>query len=588
MFYCLICSFLFSVLDFCNPLFPTYLLDPCEYAACGKGSCRVDNHQAVCDCFSGYHLVNGRCEDIDECLNNPCHPTASCQNIPGTFACACPEGLLGDPTIGCRAPGECFTENDCPTTAVCENGRCRNPCENDVCGENAVCSVVNHQKTCECAPNSRGDPLVKCTKIECNDKEDCSSDRTCVDFKCVDPCSLENICGKNSKCVTEQHLGVCSCPPGTTGNPQLGCVSIQYCGSDQQCPGGSRCNGGVCSAVCTSSRDCLIDQLCIDNVCQPTCKTNSSCPEFQYCLNNICTQEVRCKADADCEPDETCIVDSNGRAECRNPCAGRVLCSRNSECIARDHVGSCSCKPGFYEDSKGACRKIECNSDNECTKDKFCQDHMCKIACLVGKPCADNAICSSVEHKTKCQCQPGFTGDAKLSCTAIDYCQSNPCGPQAKCRNSRGSYRCTCPAGMVGDAYGSDGCKPPVECLKDSDCPINARCTTENGEPKCKDVCEETVCGPNSECTSENHKSSCKCRPNYKGDAKDLVNGCTPIPVPCDALSDCPPNTYCHEGICKRKYHHIPKYILNLFLRAFFAEKYFNDKIFKFQNFNKN
>lgn len=533
----------------------------------------------MCNCFPGYELIEGRCQETDECLQTPCHTTAVCKNTPGSYLCSCPDGLIGDPiSAGCRAPGECLTDTDCPDTALCKDAKCRNPCEDDVCGTNALCTAINHAAVCECTQNSRGDPYKECIKIECEDKDDCATTKTCVDAKCIEPCSLPNVCGKDAKCTTENHLAVCLCPAGTTGDPQLGCVPIQYCSSDQQCPGGSNCNSGVCSALCSSSRDCLNDQLCIEGICQPTCQTNSTCPEFQFCLNNICTQEVICHNDEECDENEICVVESNGRSECVNPCQGRIICGRNAECLARNHEASCNCKPGFYEDAKGLCRKIECNSDDECTKDKFCQNHMCKIACLVGKPCGDNSVCTSMNHKSMCECQPGFTGDSKVGCTAIDYCKANPCGLNAKCKNSRGSFRCHCPSGMVGDAY-KDGCRPPVECEKDGDCPNNAKCADVNGEPKCKDVCEEVTCGPNAECNSLNHKSLCVCRGGFDGDANNLKSGCSPIPVPCDATSDCPENTYCHESICKCKYQLLCVHFINhIFASLFF--KFFYSKIF--------
>lgn len=468
--------------------------------------------------------------------------------------CTCPDGLVGDPiSTGCRTPGECFTDLDCPDTALCREAKCRNPCEDNVCGTNALCTVVGHSAVCECEPSSKGDPLKECIKIECIDQEDCVISKTCVEAKCIEPCSLPNVCGQNAKCITDNHIAVCSCPAGMTGNPQLGCVLIQYCSTDQQCLGGSKCHAGICSSQCSSSRDCLNDQLCIEGICQPTCKSNSSCPEFQFCLNNICTQEVKCRSNDDCDEFETCEIDSNGRSDCINPCNGRVLCSRNAECIARDHTSLCSCKSGYYEDSKGVCRKIECNADNDCSKDKFCHNHMCKIACLVGKPCGDNSVCTSIDHKSVCECQPGFDGDAKVGCTAIDYCKANPCGSNARCKNSRGSFRCMCLNGMIGDAY-KEGCRPPAECEEDKDCPNNAQCFKESEEPKCKDVCEDVLCGPNAECNSLNHKSLCVCRGGYKGDPNNLRKGCSPIPVACDTISDCSPNMYCHNNFCTRKY----------------------------------
>lgn len=527
-------------------------INPCDYINCGKGTCQIHEHEGICSCFQGYTLLNGKCEDINECEHSPCHRSAVCQNTPGNFVCSCPEGLVGDPiSAGCRNPGECFTDSDCPNTAACEDSRCRNPCEApNVCGENALCTAVAHSAVCNCPLQTKGDAHIACIRVECSDNDDCPASKSCIDAKCVDPCTLSNVCGRNADCVADNHLGVCSCQPGTTGNPLLGCISIQYCSSDRQCPAGTKCNNGLCCSVCTSNRDCFGDQLCIQNICQPTCRSNTTCPDFQFCLNNICTQEVRCKSDDDCDIDENCVIDSEGKSECTNACQGRVLCGRNAQCTARQHNADCACKEGFYGDAKTGCKKIECNSDNDCSNDKTCDAHMCKIVCLLGEGCGQNALCSAENHKQVCYCQPGYTGNPKEQCTAIDYCHDAPCGPGARCKNSRGSFKCSCPQGSVGDPN-VEGCRAAVECETNQDCPTAAECSTLNGVPKCKSVCENTLCGPNAECQPKGHVAYCVCRGGFDGDANDLSQGCRPLPVPCHTTLDCPANTYCYSEICK-------------------------------------
>lgn len=84
-----------------------------------------------------------------------------------------------------------------------------------------------------------------------------------------------------------------------------------------------------------------------------------------------------------------------------------------------------------------------------------------------------------------CSCQPGYTGDPYVGCNLIDFCMESPCSPGAQCDNARGSYKCICPIGTVGDPY-KDGCRAPVECKTDNDCPTAAKCVQDNGVPKCK------------------------------------------------------------------------------------------------------
>lgn len=530
-------------------------IKPCDLISCGKGSCGVANHQALCTCYEGYQLVNNICEDINECLSQPCHSTAFCENQPGTYQCQCPEGLIGDPVnVGCRDPNECLTDSDCPSSASCQNARCRSPCEREnVCGRNATCLAQSHNAICACPPNSRGDPSIECVYIECSDNEDCANEKSCLDAKCIDPCSLPNVCGTNARCIAQNHIGVCTCETGTTGDAQLGCIALQYCNTDSQCASGTICTNGICASLCTSVRDCISDQLCIQAVCQPTCRSNSSCPEFQYCHNSICTKEVLCRNDDDCDVNENCIQDTYGRASCENVCLGRAICGRNAECTARSHAPDCECKEGFFGDPKNGCRKIECSTDAECSNDKTCDDHTCKIACLIGEPCGENALCTTENHKQVCHCQPGFTGDPRVRCDVVDFCKDAPCGPGARCRNSRGSFKCTCPPGLVGDPY-NEGCRTAVECETSEDCPPHAECTKINGISKCQDVCANVKCGTNAECIPKGHQAHCACRNGYDGNPADRIAGCKPLPVPCQMTSDCPTNTYCSDSICKRKY----------------------------------
>lgn len=178
----------------------------------------------------------------------------------------------------------------------------------------------------------------------------------------------------------------------------------------------------------------------------------------------------------------------------------------------------------------------------------------CAVACRVNNQCGENALCLSEGHKAVCFCRDGFQGDPLRGCQPIDFCRSSPCGAGAKCHNVPGSYKCLCPPGTVGDAY-SDGCKPPVICLVNSDCPDSAFCGEEDNVPKCKDVCERAECGPNAECGAVNHRAVCTCKTSYVGDPNDRVTGCRPYQATCSRNTDCPPQTICDGGRCRRELH---------------------------------
>lgn len=414
--------------------------------------------------------------------------TCRCQNNDGSYTCTCPRGLVGDPyKSGCKQPGDCITDSDCPSTAACIDNTCRDPCSiSGTCGRNADCQMRDHSPICKCSGQTTGDPLKECIQFECNHHSECEPSLACYEHKCVDPCSVPNACGFGADCSPLNHSYVCTCQPGGTGDPNLGCTPVQYCKVDHQCPLGSSCNGGICTALCTSTRDCIGDQLCIKGLCQPTCRHNSSCPEYQYCLNNICVQELRCILDEDCARDEKCINNNLGQALCQKSC-DLILCGRNAECKVDNHDAYCSCRSGYFGDARNdkiGCHAIECTADDDCSEEKICDMHKCRIACLAYNPCGHNAICSTKNHAQVCSCQPGYTGEATVGCRQIDRCVEKPCAPGSICENSRGSFKCHCQPGTVGDPYNS-GCQAPGECAKDEDCPTSAKCVNVNNLPKC-------------------------------------------------------------------------------------------------------
>lgn len=138
--------------------------DPCP-GSCGSGAeCRVVSHSPQCLCPPGYTGDAFRgCQIMDvplaPCSPSPCGPNAICKEQRNAGACVCLPDHIGNPYEGCRP--ECIVNSDCSTNLACIQNKCKNPC-NNICGRNAVCSVINHAPTCACLPGLTGSPYQNC------------------------------------------------------------------------------------------------------------------------------------------------------------------------------------------------------------------------------------------------------------------------------------------------------------------------------------------------------------------------------------------------------------------------------------------
>lgn len=94
------------------------------------------------------------------------------------------------------------------------------PCNPSPCGSNAVCN----KGECSCAPEYHGDPYFGC-RPECVYNTDCPSDKACMKNKCQNPCL--NTCGINAKCDVLNHVPMCTCPKGMSGNAFIECRRVQ-------------------------------------------------------------------------------------------------------------------------------------------------------------------------------------------------------------------------------------------------------------------------------------------------------------------------------------------------------------------------
>ena len=152
-----------------------------------------NQNNGMCTCPRGFSLsLDGICKDIDECeqTKNICGLGATCTNSIGSYKCLCPFG--GDPYgEGCLSEyvrEGCLQDIDCVIDKACIDGKCINPCleTKNNCGQNAVCSVKNHQKECNCKPLFFGDPYSICRKpVGCLSDQNCPGNLICLpDHEC--------------------------------------------------------------------------------------------------------------------------------------------------------------------------------------------------------------------------------------------------------------------------------------------------------------------------------------------------------------------------------------------------------------------
>ena len=147
----------------------------------------------------------------------------------------------------------CSSDDECPFTQACRNRACVNPCATDnPCSSTAECTVNSHRAVCKCPPGFTGDPYSQCvpSKLsirklhgnfqfckcvtflvkqgECQYDRDCPDNRACIENQCLDPCIVEDPCGKNAECQTTSHRAVCRCPSGWAGDPHTECYQCRF------------------------------------------------------------------------------------------------------------------------------------------------------------------------------------------------------------------------------------------------------------------------------------------------------------------------------------------------------------------------
>ena len=101
----------------------------------------------------------------DPCSPNPCGPYSQPPRNNGD-RCDC-SCLPGMIGSAPNCRPECVVNQDCPTEKACQSQKCIDPCPG-LCGVNAFCRVRNHIPVCLCNQGYTGDPFLQCRRITSN------------------------------------------------------------------------------------------------------------------------------------------------------------------------------------------------------------------------------------------------------------------------------------------------------------------------------------------------------------------------------------------------------------------------------------
>ena len=571
-----------------------------------NAACSISTGVPQCVCGKGYtgNPYSG-CYDLDECSANVCGVNAVCINIPGSYDCRCKFDFVGnpfeactaeskeeiddlcnsvhcgpnavcnlgqclcapgfegdnpnDPAVGCSAISKCTYDTDCGYNEVCatnQNGisrRCVDACSRASCGQNAFCVTDNHHMTCVCNDGFSGDPtdLQKgCfPEKKCKQNSDCAEGLVCqININgrrtCLDPCQIMS-CPDTEKCKVIDGRPLCTCKEGHTKNKLTGvCEIVAGCTSDAQCRPSEVCREGVfgtrtCVDVCNTVV-CPSNSICVADNHKGFCKCNpgySGTPDSRV----GCFQSVKgCSNDAQCKEAEVCRVSGN-QGTCVQACSA-LRCGPSAICMARNHIGKCTCPPGLFtgDPYRDGCKAVNCIENDDCPADKFCDrlSYTCLNVCKADM-CGEGAVCTIENHAHRCACPPGYQPDPspEVRCSKLkdgEKCITGQC--QLTCVTAQ-----QCPDGQT--------CRDGIclgGCTDHRDCPGQHVCN----QNRCQDPCSlGRSCGPNSVCTAQNKTETCKCPPGFAG-VPTAREGCVRIPEICGPSDVCPAGQVCHGGFC--------------------------------------
>ncbi|KAI9557484.1 hypothetical protein GHT06_017312 [Daphnia sinensis] len=374
-------------------------------AMCGiVGTCFNIIGSYRCLCPSGYKEKDMGCEDIDECLMDPCG-SGKCINELGSYTCMCHEGFRFDNKT-------CQDIDECKENVPCLDGICENTVGSFTCSckpgyylENNTCFDVDECVNSPCIDgtciNQPGSYLCLCEPgftLERN---------VCIDFdEClISPCI-------NATCVNQIGSYRCDCPDGYLSRNNT-CFDVDECQSNP-CVNG-QCVNTEGSYWCR----CLDGFKALGNICLDIDECETAPCVNGECINTQGSYQCECHPGFYLEDDSCFDVD-----ECQaNPCA-------NGTCVNLLGSYQCNCPPGHILVDSRVCLDV-----NECATN----NGQCDQKCI------------NTPGSYYCSCDKGFYLDPedKRQCLDVDECDINNGGCSQVCLNRPGNFSCECRTGYV-------------------------------------------------------------------------------------------------------------------------------------------
>ncbi|XP_028405616.1 sushi, von Willebrand factor type A, EGF and pentraxin domain-containing protein 1-like isoform X2 [Dendronephthya gigantea] len=326
---------------------------------CSERCVQLDNGHVICGCNKpGYELVNGKCQDIDECSNyHLCDH--NCENTDGSYKCSCKSGYnLSGNGKSCKDINECQGNHTCDQ--ICVNIPGSYKC---MCKRGYKFGSGSLSKKCidvdECMAGTSGcehmcNNTVGSFKCSCRHGYKLDYDRkSCTD---INECRLDT-----DKCdqICLNHVGgyTCKCRQGhSLADDGFGCDDINEC----------KMNNGGCSDNCTNtfgSFFCTCPKGFKLKLDDRTCEDVDECQNDYGNCEHICVNEVgkhRCECRAGYR-----LLSDGYRCEDIDECAEKSPCDATSmNCVNTKPSYRCDCKQGFEPKigNPAACQRVKCSA----------------------------------------------------------------------------------------------------------------------------------------------------------------------------------------------------------------------------------